>query len=109
MPELRQGEIWWANLPQPVGRRPVLILTRSDAVARLTNVTIAPITRTIRDNSAEVVLSPEDGVPSICAVTLENILTIRRIILDRRIVRLKAGPMREVFAAIRFVFAMPTD
>lgn len=103
----RQGDIWWAELPQPVGRRPVLILTRTDIVSRLSNVTVAPLTRVIRSIPSEVPLSPAEGVPTLCAVSLDNILTIRKLTLDRRIVRLGDDTMRAVFEAIRYAFATP--
>ena len=107
MVKIQQGEIWWANLPAPAGRRPVLILTRSDAIDHMTNVTVAPLTRTIRSIDAEVVLSPGHGVPTLCAISLDNIMTVLKTILDRRIVTLPVETMGEVFEAIRFVFAMP--
>lgn len=106
MPRARQGDIWWAGLPPPAGRRPVLILTRSDALLHLVSVTVAPLTRTIRHVPSEVVLSPEHGVPSACAVSLDNIVTVRKDILDRRIVQLSDDVMAEVFAAIRYAFRM---
>lgn len=102
----RQGEIWWASLPEPAGHRPVLILTRSDALPRLTSITVAPLTRTIRGIPTEVVLSPDDGVPSLCAISLDNILTIRKTSLESRIVALKRNTLQEVFNAIRAAFAM---
>lgn len=105
--KIRQGDIWWANLPPPAGRRPVVILTRSDALAHMANVTVAPLTRTVRGIDSEVELSPEDGVPSICAISLDNILTIRKKNLDRRLASLPADTLQEVFHAIHFVFAMP--
>ena len=106
MAKLRQGEIWWANLPAPAGRRPVLLLTRTDAVEHMANVTVAPLTRTIRDIESEVVLSAEHGVPSLCAISLDNIVTIPKKMLDRRIVALGREAMEGVFDAVRFVFAM---
>lgn len=107
MTKIRQGEIWWADLPAPAGRRPVLVLTRSDAIAHMGNVTVAPLTRTVRDIDSEVVLSPSHGVPTVCAVSLDNIMTIVKTILDRRVVTLSADTMKQVFEAIRFVFAIP--
>ena len=101
-----QGEIWWADLPAPSGRRPILILTRSDAIPLLTNVTVAPLTRTVRGIPAEVALSVTDGVPTDCAVSLENILTVPQELLARRIAQLSEHKMRAVFDAIRHVFAM---
>ncbi len=106
MATLKQGQIWWANLPQPAGRRPVLVLTRSDALSQLTNVTVAPLTRNLRYIPSEVVLSPDEGLPSICAVSLDNLMTIRQVVLDRRITELSRERMQAVFDAIRHAFAM---
>lgn len=107
MPRYRQGEVVWAELPQPAGRRPVLILTRDDALAHLNNVTVAPLTRTIRHIKSEVVLSPAQGVPSVCAVSLDNLMTIGKSSLGKSIAQLDADLMRQVFDAIRHAFAMP--
>jgi mRNA interferase MazF len=107
MAEPAQGEVWWANLDQPTGRRPVLVLTRDSILRRLTNVTHAPLTRTIRKIPSEVILTPADGVPHPCAVSLDNIGTVPKARLDRRITRLSRERMIEVWEAIRFAFDMP--
>lgn len=107
MPRCRQGEIWWAELPAPVGRRPALVLTRSNAIPILGRVTIGPLTRSMRGIETEVLLSQDDGVPTSCAVALDNILTIGRSALDRRITTISAARLHEVFEAIRIAFAMP--
>jgi mRNA interferase MazF len=65
---VRRGEVWWANLPSPAGRRPVLLLSRNAAYAVRSLVTIAPITRTVRGIPAEVPLRPADGLPQPCVV-----------------------------------------
>lgn len=104
MPTPAQGEIWWADLPAPAGRRPVLVLTRTAALPHLSNATI---TRTRRGLRAEVDLTRADGVPTDCTVSLENILTIPQGALRRRIATLGAAKLTDVFHAIHFVFAMP--
>lgn len=108
MPDCSQGEVWWAELPAPANRRPVLILTRSGAIPHLLNVTVAPLTRTIRGIESEVALSPAHGVPTACCVSTDNILTIPKAILDRRITSLDEETMADVFQAVRFVFDMPS-
>lgn len=108
MPDPTQGEIWWADLPPPNRRRPVLVLTRSRAIPILTNVTVAPLTRTTRGIPAEVPLTQEDGVPTACVISLENILTVPKSLLDARIAILKPDKMRAVFEAISYVFEMVT-
>lgn len=103
---LHQGEVRWAMLPAPVGRRPVLILTRTGALRHLSNVTVAPITRTIRGIDTEVLLSESDGVPTVCAVSLDNIQTLPQGRMEELIAELTSSRMNEVFLAIRAAFAM---
>jgi mRNA interferase MazF len=71
------------------------------------NVTIAPLTRTDRNLPTEVRLTPADGLPTNCVVSLDNILTVRLATLDRVITQLSTARMREVYAAIREALQMP--
>ncbi len=52
---MRQYEIRWATLPPPVGRRPVLLLTRPAAYEYLTKVVVAEVTTRVRGIPQEVV------------------------------------------------------
>lgn len=100
---MKRGEIHWVKFPLPDKRRPALILTRNSAILLLTRVTVAPITRTIRDIPSEVLLTPEDdGVPEICVVNTDNIQTIRKDNLDGFIAKLSNERMREIMEAINF-------
>lgn len=103
-----RGEIWWAELPPPVGRRPVLLLSRDAAYSVRTSVTTAVITRTIRDIPVEVVLGQEDGMPVKCVVNLDNIITIPKARLIERITTLSAGKMTAVVKAITFALDLWT-
>jgi mRNA interferase MazF len=105
----RQGQIWWASLPEPLGWRPVLILTRTDAISRLDWVTVAPLTRKIRGIPSEVVLTPVDGVPQECAANLDNVATIEKELLTRQIATLPEERMRDVWDALQFAFGIPQD
>jgi mRNA interferase MazF len=107
MASIRQGQIWWARLPGRAGRRPVLILTRTAAIPHLSNITVAPLSRTIRDIDSEVVLTPEQGLPTMCAITLDNVLTIPQTELEHHITTAASETMAAVFEAVRFAFAMP--
>jgi mRNA interferase MazF len=98
---MRRGEIWWADLPAPWGRRPVVLLARNSAYAVLTWVIVAPLTTTIRNLPTMVRLDPAaDGVPRPCVISLDNILAIRKDWLDSRIVPLRPAIMRAVERAI---------
>lgn len=107
MPPKQQGEIWWANLPLPLGWRPVLVLTRSDALPGLLYATVASLTRTIRGIDSEVVLETDDGVPQRSAVTLDNIATIEQDLLVQPITALSGEKMNEVWEAMHYTFDMP--
>ena len=77
-----RNDILWAGLDPPAGRRPVCVLTRDAAIAVLTAVTCAPITRTIRGIRSEVELGPEHGLPETCVISCDNVITIPLDALD---------------------------
>ena len=79
----RQGEIWWAEAEDK--RRPVLIVTRSEAVPVLTWLVVAPVTRTVRNIATEVPLGPEQGLRQPCAAAFDNLQPIRRSFLSERV------------------------
>ena len=99
---MRRGEVWWAELLPPVGKRPVLLLSRDAAYSIRTSVTVGIVTRTIRAIPVEVPLGPEDGMPTHCAVNLDDILTIPKARLAERITILSAEKMTAVARAVIF-------
>src|SRR3990170_3263136 len=99
---MKRGEVWWAELPPPVGRRPVLLLSRDASYGVRTLVTVAMITRTIRSIPSEVVVGKEDGMPEKSAINLDNILTVPVIYLTERITELSQEKMGAVDRAIVF-------
>ncbi|MBI4498316.1 MAG: type II toxin-antitoxin system PemK/MazF family toxin [Chloroflexi bacterium] len=75
---MRRGEVWWANLPSPWGRRPVVLLTRESGYDFLTWIMAAPLTTTRRLNPAAVPLDPRaDGVPQPSLINLDAIQVVR--------------------------------
>jgi len=82
---MRRGEVWWATLPPPIGRRPVLLLSRDEAYRVRTAVTVAEVTTTVRQIPVEVPLGKEDGMPKSCVANLDTLLTIRKELLLERI------------------------
>jgi mRNA interferase MazF len=106
---MRRGEIWWAELPSPVSRRPVLLLSRDAAYTVRTSITVALVTRTIRRIPVEVSLGQEDGMPSKCVVNLDNILTIPKARLTGLITRLSSDKMADVSKAVIFALDLETN
>ena len=101
---MRRGEVWWAELPLPIGRRPVVLLSRDVAYRVRTSITVAIVTRVARNIPVEVPLGPEDGMPQQCVVKLDDILTIPKARLTGRITVL--SPQKVTAVARAVVFAL---
>jgi len=74
-----QGEIWWAEAEDK--RRPVLVVTRSEAVPVLEWIVVAPVTRTVRGIPTEVALDSEHGLAKPSAASFDNLQPIRKTYL----------------------------
>ena len=99
---MQQGEIRWYKFQAPDKKRPVLILTRDSILDYLGEVTVAPVTSTIRDIPSEVFLSQEDGVKKDCVVNLDHIQTVSKKKIGTRLTSLSRNKMKSVGEAIRF-------
>ena len=103
---MRRGEVWWADLPAPAGRRPVVLLSRDSAYAVRLAVTVAPVSTRIRGLPVEVPLGPADGLPQVCAANLDDITTVNKDILQRRITSLRPDKLQAVDSAILFALGL---
>jgi mRNA interferase MazF len=99
---VKRGEVRWYKFPQPDKRRPVIILTRDSVLDYLGEVTVAPITSTIRDIPTEVVLTQAEGMPHECAINLDHIQTVSRGRIGPLITTLSARKMHSLQAAVLF-------
>src|SRR5207247_2445343 len=99
---MRRGEVWWADLPPPAGRRPVVLLSRNEAYAVRQLVIVAPITTRVRRIPTEVPLGPEEGLPKACVINLDTLTTIPKHTLTQPIGPLPPGKLAAVERALRF-------
>jgi len=99
---MKRGEVRWYRFRQPDKKRPVLVLTRDTIIGHLNEVTVAPITRTIRSIPTEVFLTKIDGVPTECAVNCDHLQTVSKGKIGSIITTLSADKMEEVGPAVRF-------
>jgi mRNA interferase MazF len=90
---MQRGEIWFAATPG--GDRPVLVLTRDPVAGRIGSVVVAALTRTRRGLVSELVLTKTDGVPTQSVVNFDNLHTIPRETLRRRVTALSPARMAE--------------
>ena len=93
-----RGDVWWAAAPG--GDRPVLVMTRDPVASRIGSVVVAACTRTIRGVQSELRLGPDDGMPAECVANFDNLHTVRRNALRRRITRLSPQRMEQACAVL---------
>jgi mRNA interferase MazF len=104
---LRRGDIRVASLPAPVGRRPVLVITRSAAIAVRNSVTVAPITRTVRHIASEVPLGREHGLRTPSVANCDSLMTIPKELLQPRTVgRLDPDDLVRLDRALRYALGI---
>lgn len=99
---MKRGEIRWYKFAKPDKKRPVLILTRDSALEFLGEVTVAPITSTVRSIPSEVFLSKSDGMQKDCAVNLDHIQTVSKGRIGSLITVLSPKKMIELRSALFF-------
>jgi mRNA interferase MazF len=99
---VRRGEVRWYRFAAPDKRRPVVILTRDSILDALGEVTIAPVTSTIRDIPSEVVLTAHEGMPRDCAANLDHIQTVAKNKIGALITTLSRDRMADIRAALLF-------
>ena len=103
---MKRGEIRWYEFQPPDKRRPVLILTRDSVLPALHDVTVAPITSTIRGIPSELRLTIADGMPNECAVNFHHLQTIPKHKVSRLIATLSPEKLREVGPALCFALGV---
>jgi len=103
---VRRGEIWWANLPPPMGRRPVVLLSREEAYHVRQFLIMSPVTSQERQLRTEVVLDEHDGLPHRSVVNLDVLVTQRKTHLDRRIGQVPDSKLNAIDEALRFALGL---
>ena len=106
---LRRGDVRWYKFTVPDKRRPVVLLTRESALSYLNEVTVAPITSTMRDTPAEVRLTQADGLLNECAVNLDHVQTVSKSKIGALITRLDEKRMNELRSALMFALGLEKD
>jgi len=99
---MKHGEIRWYKFLKPDKKRPVIILTRDSVLEYLGEVTVAPITSTVRNIPSEVFLTKSDGMPRDCAVNCDHLQTVAKGRIGSLITSMPPAKMVEVGRAIRF-------
>ena len=112
MVAVSQGEIWWADLGEPVGsapgfRRPVLVV-QGDALnrSRIATVVCVPLTSNLHWATApgNVALSEMDtGLPKDSVANVSQVVTLDRSTLSEHVGKIPARKLGLVFIGIDIV------
>ena len=97
---IARGEIWLHRFRAPDKRRPVVVLSRDDAISVIRSVIVAPITGTRRGLPSEVDLGVENGLKKPSAVNLDHVQTVQQADLVRYVSALDEKTMRRVCRAL---------
>jgi mRNA interferase MazF len=98
---MKRAEVWWAELPSPVGSRPVVILTRDAVLHSISSIVVTLVTRTVRGLPTEVILGRQQGLPVKCVANLDNILTVPRERLKRLMGACNVSKVEELDHALK--------
>jgi len=103
---MRRGEIWWAEMPKPAGRRPVVLLSRNEAYLVRELITIAPVTTRIRNIPVELPIGKVEGLPHSRVANLDTITTIPKRCLKERIGLISSAKLKELDEAVKFALGL---
>lgn len=78
------AELWLLETPNRK-RRPVLVVSRDEAIPVLNNVVVAPVTTTIRDIPTCIPVGPDDGLDRDSVATFDNLAAVPKSVLTRRL------------------------
>ena len=109
---ISQGEIWWADLPAPVGsgpgfRRPVVVV-QGDALnrSRLATVVCVPLTSNLRwaDAPGNVLLAARTtGLPQDSVANVSQIIALDQSLLDERAGKLPRAKLELLLSGLDVV------
>lgn len=98
--QVTRGEVWLHRFAPPDKRRPVVVISRQDAINLISTVLVAPVTSTVRGLPSEVPLDVADGMKSPCAVNLDHVHAVRKADLSRCVATLGPGRMTAICRAM---------
>ena len=97
---VNRGDIWGYHFSSPDKWRPVLVLSRQEAIGLLHTVMVAPITSSLRGAPSEVVVGTDEGLKKESAISLDHVQTVEQARLSRFIGRITPSRMRAVCRAL---------
>ena len=104
---MKRGEVWWVDLPAPVGLRPAVLVSRNQAYRIRTSITVVPLTRTIQHIPSEVPLGTADGIPKTSVANADDLITVPKVRVREYLTVLSAAKLVDLERAIKFALDLP--
>jgi mRNA interferase MazF len=99
---VKQYETWWVDLPEPIGTRPVVLLSRDAAYEYLGRVLAVEVTSRVRGIPQEIGLGAREGLPQRCVANLDNLRAVPKSALRERAGRLAPRRIAELKRALGY-------
>lgn len=94
-----QAELWLMETPNHK-RRPVLVVSRDEAIPVLNNIVVAPVTSTVRDIPTCIPVGPEHGIDHDSVATFDNLAAVPKSVLTTRLGQLGIDGRRQICEAL---------
>jgi mRNA interferase MazF len=94
-----QGDIWLMETPNQK-RRPVLIVSRNEAIPVLNNVVVAPITSTLRNIPTCIQIGPDEGIDHDSVASFDNLAAVPKSVLTTRLGQLGVDARKQICDAL---------
>jgi mRNA interferase MazF len=103
---VRRGEVWWADLPAPIGSRPVVLVSRQDAYDVRDFLLVVPVTTRVRQIPAEVALGASQGVRTGSVANCDAVQQVPKTSLKRQAGALTGSTLHELDTALRYALGL---
>ena len=95
-----QGELWLLEPPNGK-RRPVLVVSRNEAIPVLNNIVVAPVTSTIRSIPTCIPVGPDEGIDHDSVASFDNMAAVPKALLTTRLGALGVTGRQQMCGALR--------
>ncbi len=93
---MNRGDIWQIDLGERIGIRPVVVLSRQNVLEYLNKVTVAEVTTKGKGYPTEVFVGQKANLPKPSFVQADNLHTVPKASLEKRLGTLDPDTMLEV-------------
>jgi mRNA interferase MazF len=95
-----QGDLWIVSI-EGDKERPVLVVSRNEVIPVIQRVVVAPVTSTLRSLPTNISVGPDEGLRHESVASFDNLTTVPKALLTRRLGSLGAMSRYKICAALQ--------